>query len=91
MGKRLTDGLVDAARNNGYQLSVTGAPSMWYMRIADDDSLMFHQQWIAECVRRGAFFTNHHNQFMCCAMTDEDISLTLEIADDAFKAMKKQA
>lgn len=89
MGKKLTDGLVDAAKNHGYKLVVTGAPSMWYMRLADDDSMMLHQKWIAECVRRGAFFTNHHNLFMCCAITDEDIRLTLDIADDAFRALRK--
>lgn len=88
LGKKLTDGLVNIAKSHGFNLVVSGVPSMWYMRIADDDSLSLHQEWIAECVRRGAFFTNHHNLFVNCAMTDEDIKLTHEIADDAFKALK---
>ena len=63
---------------------------MPFMRIADDNSLLLHQQWVAECVRRGAYFTNHHNQFMNCALTEEDIKLTLEIADDAFNEVRKK-
>ena len=27
---------------------VTGAPSLFYLRIADDPTLMLHQEWIAE-------------------------------------------
>jgi glutamate-1-semialdehyde 2,1-aminomutase len=88
MGEKLTSGLVRIGKSHGFNLVVTGEPSMWYMRIANDNSLMLHQEWIAECVRRGAFFTNHHNLFMCCSMTDEDIKLTHEIADDAFLSVK---
>lgn len=88
MGKKLTDGLVSIGKSHGFDLKVTGIPSMWYMRIANDDSLILHQEWVAECVRRGAFFTNHHNLFINCALTDDDIKLTHEIADDAFKAVK---
>ncbi len=87
-GRKLTEGLAAVGKNYGFDLKVTGVPSMWYMRIANDDSLLLHQEWVAECVCRGAFFTNHHNQFMNCAVSDEDIRLTLEIAEEAFKAVK---
>ena len=88
-GRKLTEGLAAVGKNYGFDLKVTGVPSMWYMRIANDDSLLLHQEWVAECVCRGAFFTNHHNQFMNCAVSDEDIRLTLEIAEEAFKAVKR--
>ncbi|MFZ5354486.1 MAG: aminotransferase class III-fold pyridoxal phosphate-dependent enzyme [Bacillota bacterium] len=88
MGVKLTNGLEAAAKNNGFKLIVSGEPSMWYMRLDGDDSQMLHQEWIAECVRRGAYFTNHHNMFMCCAMSDEDINFTCEVADEAFKVIK---
>jgi len=87
-GKRLTKGLVDVAKDNGYHLRISGEPSMWYMRITDDDSLMLHQKWIAQCVQRGVFFTNHHNQFVNTALSDDDIDYTLEVANEAFKAME---
>jgi len=65
-------------------------PSMPYLRITDDESLMLHQDWCGEATRRGAFFTSHHNWFVSTAHTDADIKKTWNIADDAFKAVKKQ-
>ncbi|PIE98527.1 MAG: glutamate-1-semialdehyde 2,1-aminomutase [Treponema sp.] len=88
-GKKLTSGLVEVAKENGYNLLVTGEPSMWFMRITDDDSGILHQSWVAECVKRGVFFANHHNLFINTTLTDEDIKFTLEVADAAFKALKK--
>ena len=87
-GKKITEGLIKAGNSYGFDLKVSGIPSMWYMRIGNDDSLSLHQEWIAECVRRGAFFTNHHNLFVNCALSEADINRTHEIADEAFKAVK---
>ena len=86
-GNKLLDGLVDMARGHGYDLKATGPPSLPYLRIADDPSLMLHQRWCGECTRRGAYFTSHHNWFLSMAHTDEDIQRTWDIADDAFKAL----
>lgn len=86
-GERLRDGLVAAAGKHGFNLKVTGHPSMPYLRLTDDPSLMLHQKWCAECTRRGAFFTSHHNWFVSAAHTDQDLELTLQIADDAFAAV----
>ncbi len=86
-GQQLKDGLISTAKKYGYDLRVTGALALPYLRIANDDSLITHQMWIAECVKRGVFFTNHHNHFMNAAMTEEDIKETIEIADEAFSAI----
>ncbi len=86
-GQKLLDGMVAIAKNYGYTLKVTGAPSMPYLRITDDPSLMLHQAWCGECTRRGAFFTSHHNWFISTAHTDADIQRTWDIAEDAFKAI----
>ena len=67
---------------------MTGVPSLFYLRLADDPSLQLHQEWIAECVRRGVFFTNHHNHFINAALTDADIAETVEIADEAFAVLR---
>ena len=85
---KLTDGLKAAAANNGFNLVVSGEPALFYLRLADDNSLFIHQDWIQECVRRGVFFAGHHNHFMNASLTDEDIAFTLEVADDAFKAIR---
>ena len=89
LGTDLTDGLVAAGKEHGFDLVVSGAPALFYLRIANDDSLLLHQDWVAECVNRGVFFTSHHNHFINASLTHEDINRTIEIAEDAFKAVKK--
>jgi glutamate-1-semialdehyde 2,1-aminomutase len=86
-GTRLKEGLVAAAKKHGYDLRVTGAPALFYLRIADDDSLMLHQRWIAEMVKRGVYLTNHHNHFLNASLSEKDIKLTLEVADEAFSVL----
>lgn len=87
IGSRVTTGLVEIAKDEGFDLVVSGEPSMWYMRIANDDSLMLHQQWVAKCVKRGVFFTNHHNLFINTAISQDDIDYTHEVAREAFKVV----
>ncbi|MDR1785859.1 MAG: aminotransferase class III-fold pyridoxal phosphate-dependent enzyme [Spirochaetaceae bacterium] len=86
-GEKLRSGLIAAAHKHGYDLHVSGEPALFYLRIADDDSLMLHQRWIAEVVKRGVYFTNHHNHFLNYALSDSDIAETLEVADEAFAAL----
>ncbi|HEO69843.1 MAG TPA: aminotransferase class III-fold pyridoxal phosphate-dependent enzyme, partial [Candidatus Hydrogenedentes bacterium] len=59
-GKKLCDGLVKVAKSHGYNLKVSGATSMPYLRITNAP-LAFHQRLCGECTRRGAFFSSHHN------------------------------
>jgi len=89
-GLMLTDGLRAAAANNGFNLIVSGEPALFYLRVDDKDgNLMLHQEWVAECVKRGIYFTNHHNHFMNAAMTEEEIKFTVEVAEEAFKVLRK--
>jgi glutamate-1-semialdehyde 2,1-aminomutase len=90
IGQKLLDGLVDCAQSHGFTLKTSGVPSMPFLRIVDDESLMLHQDWCGECTKRGAYFTSHHNWFVSVAHTDADIKKTLNIADDAFKAVSKK-
>ena len=89
-GLKLTNGLKDAAANNGFNLVVSGEPALFYLRLADDDSLLIHQDWVQEMVHRGIYITSHHNHFLNASLTDEDIERTLEVADDAFKAIRSK-
>lgn len=88
-GLKLTNGLKAAAENNGFHLSVSGEPALFYLMLKDDDSLMLHQEWIAEIVKRGVFMTNHHNHFMNASLTDEDIKQTIDVAEEAFHVLRK--
>ena len=87
-GTALKDGLEAAAKEYAFDLRVSGVPSLFYLRIADDPSLALHQEWIAECVKRGVFFTNHHNHFINASLSDEDIRETVEIAKEAFAVIR---
>jgi glutamate-1-semialdehyde 2,1-aminomutase len=87
LGTELTEGLAAAGRKHGFDLKVSGEPALFYLRITNDDSLMLHQEWVAECVSRGLFITSHHNHFINAALTREDIALAIDIADDAFSVV----
>ncbi len=86
-GKKLFTAMQTMAAGYGYDLKVTGAWSMPNIRIANDDTNMLHQQWCAECTKRGVFLASHHNLFMSLAHDEEVISQTLEIVDEAFNAL----
>jgi glutamate-1-semialdehyde 2,1-aminomutase len=99
-GKKLADGLIDLAKGYGFDLRVSGMPSMPFFRITNQDPPVLteglealhkglHADWISECVQRGVYLMDYHNHFISTAHTDEDLKKTLDIADDAFKAVKK--
>lgn len=90
LGTQLTNGLKAAAANNGFDLVVSGEPALFYLRIANDDSLFLHQDWVQEMVSRGIFITSHHNHFINASLTEEDIKYTIDVAEDAFKAVRKR-
>lgn len=89
-GKLITDGFKAAAKRHGFDLVVSGEPALFYLRIANDDSLMLHQEWVAECVSRGLFIASHHNHFLNAAMGDAETALAAEIADEAFSVVAKR-
>ncbi len=89
-GEALRSGLLGAAARQGFDLHVTGEPALFYLRIADDPTLALHQEWVAECVRRGVYFTNHHNHFLNASLTDADIAETVAVAEEAFEAVRKR-
>ncbi|MCU1404517.1 MAG: Aminotransferase class-III [Glaciihabitans sp.] len=90
LGSRLTDGLVTAARAHDFTLVASGHPALFYLRLADDDSLMLNQEWVGECVKRGVFLTSHHNHFINAALTDDDIDITVNVANEAFSVLRSR-
>jgi len=90
IGTKLNSGLKELAKEHGYNLKITGHPSMAYYRLTDDPTLMLHQRWCGEATKRGAYFTSHHNWFVSAAHTNEDVEKTLKIADEAFKAISSK-
>lgn len=89
-GTKLTEGFKAAAAEHGFELVVSGEPALFYLRIANDNSLMLHQEWVAECVSRGLFIASHHNHFLNAAIGPGEIELATQIAEDAFAAVAKK-
>ena len=88
-GTKLLDGLKATGAKHGFDLVCSGAPALFYLRIANDDSLVLHQEWIAEMVSRGIFLASHHNHFINASLSDKDIKLTIDVADEAFSVVAK--
>ena len=44
LGTQLTEGLVKAGKKHGFNMVVSGEPALFYLRIANDDNLMIHQE-----------------------------------------------
>ncbi len=89
-GLKLTNGFKKAAEKYGVNLIVSGEPALFYLRIADDNGKFFlHEEWVAECVKRGLFITCHHNHFINASVTDEIIEKSIAIADEAFSVLVK--
>lgn len=88
MGERLTAGLMKTANELNVPLIVSGPPALFYLRINDPaGNFLIHQEWVAECVRRGVFITNHHNHFMNLSMTPGLVDETVTICSEAMKVM----
>ena len=87
IGSKLNKGLVDVAASHGHELRVTGIPGMPYLRLISDEGFAGHARLIAECVSRGAYFLNYHNNFVSTAHSDADLRETWDIVDQAFSAL----
>jgi len=87
LGQRLRTGLDEAANRHGFALRQTGPAQMPLIMVDDDPTLAKGYFWNQALIKRGVYFHPWHNMFICAAMTDADIDLTVEAADDAFKLL----
>ena len=87
LGEQLASGLLEVAASHDYDLVVSGVPGMPYFSNRGERGGKRHQQWVAECVKRGAYLLSYHNNFVSAAHTEDDIRRTCEIADEAFGAL----
>ncbi|MGC9325649.1 MAG: hypothetical protein ACP5G0_12990 [Desulfomonilia bacterium] len=88
-GESLMRGLNDQAASYGLQVTVSGPPSIPFMRFTNEKNFMRSQFFCAQCALRGVFFHPHHNWFISTAHTKKDIAQTLDVTDSAFKKVKE--
>ena len=89
-GTLLLDGLVELGQRYGLEVTASGPPAIPFMRFTEDSDLFWQQIFCSEVTRRGSFFHPHHNWFISAAHEKKDIDETLNHAEAAIKALKKQ-
>ncbi len=90
IGAALTKGLEEVADVNHVCIKSTGLPSLFKLILKDpDESLIAHQRWVGEMVRRGVYISHFHNMFTNTALTKEDLQYTFDVADEALKITVK--
>ncbi len=87
LGDRLRAGLDGTATKHGFTLRQTGPVQMPQIMFADDPDFRVGYGWAEEMLARGIYVHPWHNMFLCAAMTDADLDLTIAAADDAFAAL----
>ena len=86
IGDELLKGLREVADANNTYLSTTGLSSLFKIILKDpDESLIPHQIWVGEMVRRGVYISHFHNMFTNVMLTKEDLQYTFDVADEALK------
>jgi glutamate-1-semialdehyde 2,1-aminomutase len=91
LGTRLRDGLAERASAAGFGFRQTGPVTMPLFLFDDDPDLRKGFCWSSAMLERGIYVHPWHNMFLCDAMTDADIDLTLNVAEASFKVLKTQA
>jgi glutamate-1-semialdehyde 2,1-aminomutase len=87
-GSMLRDGLAAQAANHGFSLRQTGPAQMPMILFDDDPDLRLGYCWVTEALTRGVYIHPWHNNFICSALTEQDVKLTLDATDQAFAALK---
>jgi glutamate-1-semialdehyde 2,1-aminomutase len=89
-GAMLRDGLASQALSHGFGLRQTGPVQMPMILFEDDPDLRLGYCWAAEALTRGVYFHPWHNNFICAALSENDVKMTLAATDQAFEALKKR-
>lgn len=87
-GTTLREGLQERASVHGFTLRQTGPSVMPQIFFEEDPDFRFGYGWVTEALMRGAYFHPYHNMFLSAAHGDDEIRATLDIAEQAFEALK---
>jgi glutamate-1-semialdehyde 2,1-aminomutase len=87
VGERLCRGLERIGREHGFEVEMSGVPSMPTMTIAGDESFVVMNRFAEAMAAEGSLVNPTHNWFLSTAHTEEDVDETLSHADAAFAAL----
>lgn len=89
LGQMLRSGLDERAATHGFELSQSGPVQMPLIQFEQDPDFRFVMAFASAMISRGIYILPHHNMFLCAAMTKDDITQTIEVANDVFVDMAK--
>jgi glutamate-1-semialdehyde 2,1-aminomutase len=84
----LREGLASQAASYGFSLRQTGPVQLPMILFDDDPDLRLGYCWVAEALMRGVYIHPWHNNFICAALTEADVKLTLDATEQAFSVLK---
>lgn len=91
LGTKLRDGLAERASAAGFGFRQTGPVTMPLFLFDEDPDLRKGFFWSSAMLERGVYVHPWHNMFLCTAMTEADIDLTLDAAEASFAKLKANA
>jgi glutamate-1-semialdehyde 2,1-aminomutase len=89
-GAMLREGLMRQAVSYGFGLRQTGPVQMPMILFEDDADMRLGYCWAEEAIMRGVYIHPWHNNFICSALTENDVKITLDATEEAFAALKKR-
>lgn len=90
LGQLLRSGLDECAAANGFELRQTGPAQMPMIQFKQDPDYRFAMAFASAMILRGVYLYPHHNLFICAAMTKDDITQAVDVANDVFSDMAKR-
>jgi glutamate-1-semialdehyde 2,1-aminomutase len=90
-GEALGKGLVDRGEAAGFQVRVSGPPTIPFMTFEEDKDFRLARFWCGEMAVRGVLVHPVHNWFLSSAVSDEDLALTLDVAEECFDLLRRYA
>ncbi len=89
MGLKLCEGLAERAGAAGFDVRLSGPPSIPYMRFTDDGTGFDRSRvFCGAASRLGVLFHPHHNWFLMAAHQEKDIDEALAVSEQAFASVK---
>ncbi|MGH6993050.1 MAG: aminotransferase class III-fold pyridoxal phosphate-dependent enzyme, partial [Caulobacteraceae bacterium] len=88
LGEKLRVGIADLADRHGIGLRQSGPTTMPLFLFDEDPDMRRGFFFASEMLKRGIYTHPWHNMFFCAALTEADIAMTLEAADEALEALR---
>ena len=73
----------------GFSLRQTGPAALPMVLFEDDPDFRLGYAWCAAALRAGAYLSPYHNMFSNAAMTEADVTRTLEATGAAFEELRR--